>query len=173
MVNIIIGSDVCPIGRNRAYFTRGDAAGIFGDLLDEFAAADLRVVNLECPLIENEAPILKSGPILGASSECVNGLKNTHIDVIGMANNHILDHGEQGLRNTIKVCREAGMRVVGAGENLADAREILSLQVKDIRVGKACRVDSGDGCIRAGTEGGEPATTEVPTPEYCSWAPTN
>lgn len=135
MLKILIGGDVCPVGRNRAYFARGDAAGVFGDLLGEFAAADLTIVNLECALIEKESPILKSGPVLGVESECVNGLKNTHIDVIGMANNHILDHGEQGLRNTIKVCREAGMRVVGAGENLADAREILSLQVKDVRVG--------------------------------------
>lgn len=128
---VLICGDLCPIGRNMPLFQAGDAKALLGDLLPEFDRADLTIVNLECPLIREESPIEKTGPNLGAPVDCVKGLKAMGIDVIGMANNHILDHGEQGLRNTIKVCREAGMRVVGAGENLADAGEILSLQVKD------------------------------------------
>lgn len=134
-VRIVIGGDVCPIGRNSQLFENGNAEGIFNDLLDEFVAADLAVVNLECPLIERATPILKSGPVLDAKDECVNGLKNANIHVVGLANNHILDHGEQGLTNTVRVCREAGMEVVGAGKNLADAGKTLRLHVKDVRIG--------------------------------------
>ena len=114
---------------------RGDMAGIFNDLLDDFEAADLTVVNLECPLIEHKSPILKSGPVLGVSIKCIRALKNAHINVINLANNHILDHSEQGLRNTMRICHEAGIEVVGAGENLADAGKILSMQVKSVRIG--------------------------------------
>jgi poly-gamma-glutamate capsule biosynthesis protein CapA/YwtB (metallophosphatase superfamily) len=134
-ITLLIGGDICPIGRNRAYFASGDAAGIFGDLLNEFEAADLTVVNLECPLIGQESPILKSGPMLGVGSECVRGLKNAHIDVVNLANNHILDHGEQGIKNTIDVVEKSGIAHVGAGRDLNAAREILICQVNGIRVG--------------------------------------
>lgn len=134
-VRVVIGGDVCPVGRNEAAFVQGDARAIFRDLLDEFLSADLTMVNLECPLIERPTPIVKCGPVLGANSQCVMGLKNARFDVIGLANNHILDHGEQGLRNTIRVCRQAGMAVVGAGEDLTDAGRVFCCRVKDLRIG--------------------------------------
>ncbi len=54
MINILIGGDICPIGRNQPFFVRGDAKSIFGDLLVEFEKADLSVANLECPLIDEK-----------------------------------------------------------------------------------------------------------------------
>ena len=134
MVNILIGGDICPIRRNMPYFVSGDANVLFNDLLIEFEHADLSIINLECPLIRKESPILKSGPVLGADSESVNSLKNAHIHVVGLANNHILDHGPEGLANTISVCRNAGLTVVGAGKNLDEARKILIRTVKNLRI---------------------------------------
>ena len=32
-VQVIIGGDICPIGRNASLFKKGDAAGVFRDLL--------------------------------------------------------------------------------------------------------------------------------------------
>ena len=134
MVNILIGGDVCPIRRNLPYFVRGDAETLFNDLLVEFEKADLTVVNLECPLIRKESPILKSGPVLGANSASINGIKNAHVQVVGLANNHIMDHGAEGLKNTISTCRNAGLAVVGAGKDLNEAQKILIYTVKDLRI---------------------------------------
>ncbi|MGI0009907.1 MAG: CapA family protein, partial [Nitrosopumilaceae archaeon] len=106
MINILIGGDVCPIGRNSPFFKMGDAANIFNDLLVEFQNADLSIVNLECPLINERTPLLKNGPVLGVESDCINGLKKAGIDVVNLANNHILDHGRAGLMNTLKICQE-------------------------------------------------------------------
>src|SRR5437867_11536580 len=102
-VQILIGGDICPISRNLAAFKKGDASGCFHDLLAEFKAADLSIANLECPLIERESPIRKSGPVLGAESACVQGLLAGRIKVLGLANNHILDHGAPGIDNTLRV----------------------------------------------------------------------
>ncbi|UCD49589.1 MAG: CapA family protein [Phycisphaerales bacterium] len=136
MVDILVGGDVCPIRRSRPYFREGDAQALFNDLMPEFEAADLTIVNLECPLIEGHSPISKGGgPILGASSQCIAGLKKARIDVAALANNHILDHGPEGLMNTIRVCREAGIDVVGAGENLETAGHVLSRTIDGIRIG--------------------------------------
>ncbi len=136
MVNILVGGDVCPIGRSMPYFHQGDAPAMFNDLMPEFEDADLTIVNLECPLIEVESPISKGGgPILGASSPCIAGLKNAGVQVANLANNHILDHGPEGLRNTMRVCREAGIAVVGAGENLRLAGQVLAREIAGVKIG--------------------------------------
>jgi poly-gamma-glutamate capsule biosynthesis protein CapA/YwtB (metallophosphatase superfamily) len=135
MVNILIGADLCPIGGNLFSFKAGDANALFNELLGDFEAADLVIANLECPLIEQPAPILKTGPVFGEASACINGIKQAGIDVLGLANNHIMDHGATGLQNTMEVCRKAGIATVGAGENLASARRILIKEVHGLRLG--------------------------------------
>jgi len=135
MPDIIIGSDICPQGRNLALFQKGDARRIFNDLLEEFRNADLTVVNLECPLIENETSIEKCGPVLGVGSSCINGFKQAPIGVVNLANNHILDHGPAGLLNTMDLCKQAGITTVGAGPNLGEARKIAVFEIDRIKIG--------------------------------------
>jgi len=100
MVNILIGGEVCPVRRNESFFNKGQLDKIYNDLLLEFTDADLSLINLECPLIDVKSPISKSGPILRAPSECIKGIAGIGIDIVNLANNHILDHGYQGLKNT-------------------------------------------------------------------------
>jgi poly-gamma-glutamate capsule biosynthesis protein CapA/YwtB (metallophosphatase superfamily) len=135
MATILIGADLCPIEGNLACFKNGDATSLFHDLLPEFEAADLVVANLECPLIEKASPIPKTGPVFGESSACIHGIKQAGIDVLALANNHILDHGAAGLENTLAVCAQAGLATVGAGKDLAAARRILVRSIQGLRVG--------------------------------------
>jgi poly-gamma-glutamate synthesis protein (capsule biosynthesis protein) len=132
---ILIGADLCPIEGNRPYFEQGDAQSLFNDLLPELRQADLVIANLECPLIEHPSPIPKTGPTFGESPACINGIKQAGIDVLCLANNHILDHGPAGLKNTLDVCARSEIATVGAGENLAAARRILIRKIGDLRIG--------------------------------------
>jgi poly-gamma-glutamate synthesis protein (capsule biosynthesis protein) len=134
-VRILIGGDVCPRGEVLPNFESGDAVGIFHDLLDDFRAADLSIVNLECPLTDVDSPIPKTGPALRAPSACISALKNAGIHVLNLANNHILDHGAQGVESTLQLAESAGIATVGAGRNLAEARRILIRSVGDTRIG--------------------------------------
>jgi len=135
LTTILIGGDICPIGRNYKSFVEGDASVLFNDLLSHFRSYDLTIVNLECPIIKKWSPIAKSGPSLGIISQNANALKNAYINVVNLANNHILDHGPEGLENTISLCREAGLSTVGAGENLAQAGENLLCKIDNLTVG--------------------------------------
>jgi poly-gamma-glutamate synthesis protein (capsule biosynthesis protein) len=45
------------------------------------------------------------------------------LDVCALANNHVLDFGHAGLRDTLDALARAGLRSAGAGRTLADARE--------------------------------------------------
>jgi len=134
-IKIVIGGDVCPTKRDVALFEEGNAGGLFHDLLEEFTTADLAVVNLEFPLIEEPSPITKTGPVLAAPSDCVKGLVNSHIKCVGLANNHILDHGAKGVENTLRVCSEAGLLTFGAGHNREEAGRIRVVKVGDLRIG--------------------------------------
>lgn len=135
MVNVIIGGDICPIRSNLASFKKGEAINIFNDLLEEFEKADLTIVNMECPLVNENTPIMKSGAVLGVESSCINGLTQAKIDLLNLANNHIMDHGAAGLKNTIEVSETNGISTVGAGENLDAARRILIYKFGTIRIG--------------------------------------
>ena len=134
-VKIIVGGDICPVGRNISYFSNGDTRNLWNDLLSEFDSAALSVANLECPLIRESTPIEKTGPVLGAPSECIKGFIASQIGCLGLANNHILDHGAVGLQNTLQACSAAGIRTFGAGSNLEQAGRMLVMKTGGVRIG--------------------------------------
>jgi len=134
-IEIIIGGDICPSGSIGYLFQKGRANKIFNDLLPILQEADITAINLESPLIEQPSPIVKTGPVLGASSNCIAGIKNAGISLVNLANNHILDHGPKGLLNTMEVCQQAGLTTFGGGNNLKRAGEIAVKQVDDMKIG--------------------------------------
>ena len=135
MPTVLIGADICPIEANLPLLQTGNARALLNDLQPEFERADLIIANLECPLIDHPSPIAKTGPTFGAPPESINGIKAIGVDVLCLANNHILDHGAAGLEKTLSVCAEAGIQTVGAGENIFAARRILVKKVGTTRVG--------------------------------------
>ncbi|WP_243373454.1 CapA family protein [Geotalea sp. SG265] len=156
MAEIVIGGDICPINRNLPYFEAGDAAALFNDLLVEFQRADLSIVNLECPLIDKETPIRKSGPVLGAGRSVVQALRNAHIHIANLANNHILDHGFEGYQSTVSACKDASIAIVGGGENLQQAREMLIREVGGVRLGILAYAEREFSIARAHLPGANP-----------------
>jgi Bacterial capsule synthesis protein PGA_cap len=125
-VKILIGGDVCPIGRNEQAFV--NPSGML-PLRQFYEDADLVLVNLECPLIAQPTPVLKGGPVLGVAIEAVAGLVKLGVDVTGLANNHIMDHGTEGLQSTIDTLNGSGIRTVGAGKNILHAKQPLLTQI--------------------------------------------
>lgn len=135
MVSILVAGDTCPIERNEPLFRAGDAPALLGNLQAEVAAANLVIANLECPLISRQTPIVKTGRNLGASIECARGLAAIGVDVAALANNHIMDHGPQGLRSTLDALSDHGIAYVGAGKTIADARRIVVRTIRGVRIG--------------------------------------
>ncbi len=135
MINVVIGGDLCPSGEVEKLFEAGYSEKIFNDLLPIFKSADFTLVNLECPLIKTLSPISKDGAVLGASAQCVNGLKETQIHAVNLANNHILDHNEQGINSTFEVLNEKQINYFGAGKNIVDAQKPFIQTIKNKRFG--------------------------------------
>ncbi len=141
MPTIIVGGDVCPVGKHRESFLHGTVASTLGALAAEFTQADLRVLNLECALIESPSPINKNGPTLGVKRQAIQGLSALAVDIVNLANNHVMDHGRQGLTTTLAACRDAGIRTVGAGKDLRAASEPVVVECGGIRLGVCAFAD--------------------------------
>jgi poly-gamma-glutamate synthesis protein (capsule biosynthesis protein) len=134
MIRILVGGDICPMGRIQNAFIKGNAHEIFHDLTEEIASADLSIVNLECPLVSQETPIAKAGPVLGSSIKCIKGFAAAKWNVLNLANNHSYDHGAEGLRGTIQSIKSAGLNVVGAGLNIEEAQVPYITQIDNRRI---------------------------------------
>ena len=92
--------------------------------------ADILLANLESVLVEN---VSGQGRGSGASPLCsplelAAALKELGVDVVSLANNHILDHGEAAMLSTMAALDEAGIAYFGAGRNLAEASEPVVLE---------------------------------------------
>ncbi|MDD8020943.1 MAG: CapA family protein, partial [Acidobacteriota bacterium] len=102
-----------------------------------FASADYRIVNLESPITANEPKnkILKTGPHLRSSEDtAIPYLKQLHIDMVTLANNHILDYGEQGLIDTLHALEKNNIAWVGAGNNLKEARRPFTIENEGLKI---------------------------------------
>lgn len=103
------------------------------EVKDLFANADYGICNFEAPIhTEGSQPIKKSGPALNQSADSPAFLKKHGFNIILMANNHIMDYGEAGMKATMDGFKE--VMVVGAG-NAEDAFAVRYVEVADRRIG--------------------------------------
>jgi poly-gamma-glutamate capsule biosynthesis protein CapA/YwtB (metallophosphatase superfamily) len=117
---VLVASDWAPI---RAFdpIIQDDPLAIYGDVLPILRGADLRIVNCECALTTAAKAVWKSGAVFKGEPGHVRGLTAVPFDVACLANNHVLDFGVRGLRDTIGLLHRQGIRTVGAGGTEADA----------------------------------------------------
>lgn len=136
-MNIIIGADLVPTKSNIELFEKGDIDTLIGsELKDIIYNADYRIFNLEVPLVNETSPIKKCGPNLIAPTKCVSAYRAMEIDMLTLANNHILDQGEKGLESSISTLKEAGIAYVGVGNSIKEASrpQIISCGGKKIGI---------------------------------------
>jgi poly-gamma-glutamate capsule biosynthesis protein CapA/YwtB (metallophosphatase superfamily) len=102
----------------------------WGDLLPLWRSADLRLVNLECPITRHSVTWSRSPKPyhLRADPLAVDALAAARVDACSLANNHILDYEERGLVDTLAYLDRAGIRHAGAGRDLEEARAPAMLQ---------------------------------------------
>lgn len=135
-MKILIGGDLVPTESNRDWFESGNIKSSLGQgLVTLLSGADYRIFNLEVPVTDIAAPIDKCGPNLITSSATIAGIKAIGADLVTLANNHIMDQGEQGLFSTIHTLHENGIAYVGAGENLETAQKPFILESDGRKIG--------------------------------------
>jgi poly-gamma-glutamate synthesis protein (capsule biosynthesis protein) len=129
-MKISIGGDFCitPEFLSNSLFDK--------DVINLFKNSDFNILNLECPVAEDNDndKIIKTGPHLRTEEMIFDHLKILNTHAVTLANNHSLDYGERGLRNTTDSCSKNNIRHVGAGMNRAEASEPLIIEREGLKI---------------------------------------
>lgn len=102
-----------------------------------FRNSDYKIINLEAPIIGDDPnnKILKTGPHLRCSEDVVMPyLKKLEVDMVTLANNHILDYGVNGLNETINTLNKNDISYIGAGSTVIKAAKPITVEREGIRI---------------------------------------
>ena len=107
-----------------AYDAAGGIDGVLSqDYQAEIQAADFFMTNEEFPFSTRGTPAPDKQFTFRVHPEKVKLMQEMGIDLVTLANNHALDYGRDAMLDTIDTLDHAGIRHVGAGKNLAEARK--------------------------------------------------
>lgn len=103
--------------------------------------ATLAMANLEGPLSDqgHQLNMFRGDP------RFLEGLQYAGIDLVSLANNHIMDYGTIAFLDTMERLTAAGVMYVGAGNNLAKARQGRLLDLGGVKVGFLAYTELGPG----------------------------
>lgn len=97
---------------------------VWGRALPELerAAPDVRIVNLETAITTSDVPWPGKGIHYRMDPANVPALEAAKIDCAVLSNNHTLDWGVEGLRETLRALDDSGILAAGAGRDRREAR---------------------------------------------------
>lgn len=106
----------------------------FTRVRDLIRSGDITFGNLEGPLTSRGVAATKQYVFRSPPGAVAPALARAGFNVVSLANNHLMDYGIEGLRDTTGALTQAGIHFAGAGENLAAARRPAIIRVGDQNV---------------------------------------
>ena len=125
--DVLLDRGIAPIIR------RHGVEYLFRDVSPVFHNADFTIINLECPISDIDAPLMKKY-IFRADDSCAAALRKVGVTHCAMANNHIMDQGQSGLADTYKNVLAAGLTPIGYGLNDSARLAPVVIQKNGIQV---------------------------------------
>jgi hypothetical protein len=131
-VTLAFGGDVHFEGAIESRLAANPATTL-GPIAGVLRRADLAVVNLETAITERGTPAPKDFTFR-APPPALAALKEAGVDVASMANNHGLDFGVVGLRDSLAAAKAARFPVIGVGRDADEAYRAHLVTVKGQRI---------------------------------------
>ena len=130
-VTLAFAGDVNFAGRTARLLA--DPAAAFGPIAAVLRSADFSVVNLETAITSRGTPQPKTYHFR-APPAAFTALGDAGIDLVTMANNHVLDYGPAGLADTLAAARAARFPHVGIGVNAAAAWAPYVITIHGVKI---------------------------------------
>lgn len=105
------------------------------ELSEIIKSSDYAICNFEAPTAGYGTAQVKIGPHHSQRAETISGLSKQGFDLLLLANNHIMDFGRDGLKETCKIAKAASIEVVGAGLTDEEAYRPLIKEIDGLRIG--------------------------------------
>ena len=131
-VTLAFGGDVHFEGAIESRLAANPATTL-GPIAGVLRRADLAVVNLETAITERGTPAPKDFTFRAPPS-ALTALDKAGVDVASMANNHGLDFGVVGLRDSLAAAKAARFPVIGVGRDADEAYRAHLVTVKGQRI---------------------------------------
>ncbi len=113
---------------------------VFSGVRELFSQADMVVGNLEAPLTaHNLDPNDPESVVLRGHPRHAKLLSDVGFRVLQVANNHTVQHGSEGFRETVSALADAGIQAVGLNQ-----QELISLETGGERIGVMAASDVPD-----------------------------
>lgn len=119
---------------NSQYNKKGIAGILSPDLLQEIKQADIAMANQEFPFSSNGKPMKNKQYTFRVEPKLVNILKDMQLDIVTLANNHVLDFGNIALLDTFSTLDRNNIKYVGAGTDLAKAKEPKYFEINNRKI---------------------------------------
>lgn len=107
---------------------------ISSELLQLMNQSDVMTVNNEFTYGENGTALPGKAYTFQAATSTAQNLELFGTDLVNLANNHVYDYGEEGLRKTMDAITSMGIPYVGAGENREEAEKIVYFVVNGRKI---------------------------------------
>lgn len=135
-ISLIIGGDLVPTESNRKLFENNQIEELLGkELKEELEKVDFKIFNLEAHITVNNEELLKCGPNLKINPTTIKGIKGLSPSLLTLANNHIMDFKEQGLKDTLEILENNNINYVGIGNSLNDLKKFHILEKEGLKIG--------------------------------------
>jgi poly-gamma-glutamate capsule biosynthesis protein CapA/YwtB (metallophosphatase superfamily) len=123
------------MGLGDIIIARDEPRSIFGHVVNMINSSDILFATCDQTYSEKGYPYITERHVALPDIKNIDALVYANFDVVSLANNHSMDLGPEALLDSIDRIRKAGIEVVGAGKNLAEARQPVILEKNGNRVG--------------------------------------
>ncbi len=110
----------------------------------ELAAGDITFANLESPIANSGRPLPGKQICFRAAPATLASLTLGGFDVLSLANNHAVDYDSPALLDTLELLAQSGIKTVGAGADINEARQPAILESKGIKLAFLAYSDLAD-----------------------------
>ena len=110
------------------YNSRGIEGVLSPELLSELRNADITVINNEFPFSTRGTQAPDKQFTFRVDPKYVNVLTDMGVDIVTLANNHVLDFGPDALQDTFDTLDQAGIAYMGAGNDPSRAEALITKQ---------------------------------------------
>jgi poly-gamma-glutamate capsule biosynthesis protein CapA/YwtB (metallophosphatase superfamily) len=121
-------------GRLDAVVANKEYALLFGELYEDLKGSNLSLVNLEGPIVSSGNPSPKTGPVISMKPLVIEALLDANINLVTLANNHIMDFGIEGFKETLTRLNESNLNFVGAGLSKTARRKPFITEIKSKKI---------------------------------------
>ncbi len=133
------GDNIIYFGTYRDAKSRSVAGGrpynfapIYDNVREMVSAADIAFINQETPISQSHEP--DSYPTFNSPVDLTYDLTDAGFDIINLANNHMLDKGALGLKESFENLKARDLTVIGCWEEQESGKYITYYDKNDIRI---------------------------------------